>query len=98
MTKDEKEEIKKNIANVFAERRDKKERKEWEDTFQEIKVPNSMIPKGVRLMECYLDKNQIIVCDDVDSEDETHNCDQMGCSTFSHVKYRFNINDSRQFR
>lgn len=88
--------IKNNIEKVFSERKKKKQRKEEDEGTQKIEVPNYMIPKGGKLVECYLTETQIIVIDDIDSEDETHNCDQMGCSSLSHVKYRFDLEDSWQ--
>ena len=40
--------------------------------------------------EIFLDKDtgKVIITGDVDNDDESHNCDQMGCSTVSHVIYR----------
>ena len=35
--------------------------------------------------------DQLIVIGDPDEDDETHNCDHMGCSSVNHVLYRFVI-------
>jgi len=51
----------------------------------------NLIPDGATLMECYETETEIIVCSDpLDEQD--HNCDQMGCSSISHVRYRFRKN------
>ncbi len=50
-------------------------------------IPKYMIPKGAHLVECYETETEIIVCGEVNEQD--HNCDQMGCSSVIHVRYRF---------
>jgi len=64
----------------------------FEEEYQEIKIPKSMIPAGAMLSECYVTEKEVIVCGDPD--DKCHNCDQMGCSTLSHVIHRFDKKDS----
>ena len=55
------------------------------------------IPEGYKEVEnitgVYIDKRdgEIVVCGIPDEEDENHDCDQMGCSSISHVLYRSNI-------
>lgn len=61
---------------------------------QIISVPGHMIPKGAKLVECFLTEKEVIVCGGVEEDDESHDCDQMGCSTMSHVIHRFNLDDS----
>ena len=61
------------------------------EEYEIIKVPKDMIPDGAELMECYRTSHQIIVCGEPEENDETHNCDYMGCTTLNHVLYRFNI-------
>lgn len=63
---------------------------EHSEDCQVISVPNNMIPKGTRLVECYeTERNYIILGQPSDCEDENspeyHNCDAMGCGTLSHV-------------
>lgn len=54
-----------------------------------ISVEKRFIPKGARLVEAYISETgEIIVVGEPNPEDENHNCDEMGCSTFSHVIYR----------
>lgn len=59
---------------------------------QTITIPGHMIPKGAKLVECYLTEREVIICGGID--DESHNCDLMGCSTMSHVIHRFQLSDS----
>lgn len=40
------------------------------------------------LRECYETETEIIVLG-YPGDDESHNCDEMGCSSVSHVLYRF---------
>lgn len=47
------------------------------------------IPKGAILRECYETDTEIVVCGMPRNDDESHNCDEMGCSSVSHVLYRF---------
>ena len=65
-----------------------------EPEFTKIEVPTNMIPKSGKLVEAYLTEKEVIICGFPDEDDETHNCDQMGCSTLSHVMHRFNLDDS----
>jgi hypothetical protein len=70
--------------------------------FSIIKVENRYIPKGAKLVEAYETDAEIIVLGEPETEPEglsdaeyraweetSHNCDAMGCATFSHVAYRF---------
>ncbi len=60
---------------------------------QTISVPKQFIPDGATLVECYEKNGEFIIvgepspCEDEESFDY-HNCDAMGCSTFSHVVAR----------
>lgn len=47
------------------------------------------IPDGAQFRECYETEKEIIVLGLPEQDDENHNCDEMGCSTGSHVLYRF---------
>lgn len=71
-------------------------------SYEIIRVPKVCIPQGAKLVEAYETETEIIVCGDPPSEPEglteeqyskwyetSHNCDAMGCGTFSHVLYRF---------
>lgn len=56
---------------------------------------DSNIPKGCKQVEAYETSRQIVVLgiptDEKGPDGESlHNCDVMGCSSVSHVKYRFN--------
>jgi hypothetical protein len=55
------------------------------DNRQTISVPKSLIPNGGKLVECYETEREFVICGEVDSDDESHNCDAMGCGSFSHV-------------
>lgn len=50
------------------------------------------VPNGYELIdaEVYINKtkNEIVVVGSPDEDDETHNCDEMGCSSVSHVIFR----------
>lgn len=50
-----------------------------------LKVPKFMIPEGSTLTECYETENEWVILGTPDNDDESHNCDAMGCCTFSHV-------------
>jgi hypothetical protein len=63
--------------------------KKTKTEYETITVPKFCIPKNAKLVEAYENENEIIVIGDIDSKDENHNCDQMGCSSLNHVKYRF---------
>ena len=52
-----------------------------------IIIPKYMIPEGASLVECYELSAEFIVCGE--PQEANHNCDQMGCSSISHVRYRF---------
>lgn len=54
----------------------------------EIRVRRDFIPKGAKLVEAYLTPREVIVMGWPGEDDETHNCDAMGCGTLSHVLYR----------
>lgn len=56
-----------------------------------VEIRTQDIAEGAKLMECYRTDNQIIVCGCVGEGDESHDCDEMGCSFINHVVYRFNI-------
>ena len=74
----------------------------FEFEYETIRVRKDLIPDGGKLVEAYETDNQIIIIGDPPPEPEglsteeyerweetAHNCDQMGCSTLSHVLYRF---------
>lgn len=50
-------------------------------------------PKGFRKIETYTDGKTLIALEWPEEDDENHNCDAMGCGSFSHVKYRVDIPD-----
>jgi len=56
-----------------------------------IHVPDEFIPEGAELVECYKTNTEIIVCGYPNPDDESHNCDEMGCGSLNHVLYRFVI-------
>jgi hypothetical protein len=57
-----------------------------------ITVPLSMIPKCSKLIEAYETDHSIIVMYGPGEEiPEYHDCDEMGCGSFSHVKYRLTL-------
>lgn len=51
-----------------------------------------MSPKGYEEIKnvdgVFIGKGEIVITGIPDSEDETHNCDAMGCSSVSHVIFR----------
>lgn len=59
------------------------------DEFDILMIERRLIPKGAKLVECYETEKNFVVIGIPDSNDETHNCDFMGCSTLSHVIARF---------
>lgn len=56
---------------------------------QDIHVPKYVIPAGAKLVEAYETSTRIVVMFGDEDIPEDHNCDQMGCGSFSHVKYVF---------
>jgi len=55
------------------------------DGYQTIRVDKRFIPEGGKLMEAYETETELIVIGD---PTEKHDCDLMGCSSVSHVRYR----------
>lgn len=54
------------------------------------------IPKGYKEITdtvegVFISDREIIITGIPDEDDENHNCDAMGCSSVSHVLFRFNI-------
>jgi len=47
------------------------------------------VPDGARRRECYETEDEIVVIGWPGEDDESHDCDEMGCSSVSHVLYRF---------
>jgi len=71
---------------------------------QKIEVDDSFIPVGAKLIEAIeayeTEKEYKILGEPPDydeqlSEELQHNCDKMGCGTFSHVIIRINKSDFR---
>lgn len=52
-----------------------------------IIIPKCLIPESASLIECYETATEIIICGEP-LEGQDHNCDQMGCSSVNHVRYR----------
>lgn len=75
------------IQNIEAEGRKKVVKPHKKPEYLKIEVREDLIPAGAKLVECYLTEREVVVCGEPD--DESHNCDAMGCGTFSHVIYRF---------
>jgi hypothetical protein len=53
-------------------------------------------PPGARLVEAYMTDREVVVMGDPDPDDETHDCDAMGCGTMSHVAARFPLLAARK--
>ena len=51
-------------------------------------MPKLDVPAGTKLAECYETDKEYIILGQPDSDDESHNCDAMGCGTMSHVLVR----------
>ena len=51
-----------------------------------IEIPDELIPEGAELIEAYItaNKKKIVVIGEPDWQQD-HDCDVMGCGTFSHV-------------
>lgn len=56
--------------------------------YETISVPKSFIPETASLVECYETATEYIIIGTPESDDETHDCDAMGCGTLSHVMAR----------
>lgn len=54
---------------------------------EKIEVAKNLIPTNAKLVEAYETNHRIIVMFGSEDLPEDHNCDQMGCGSFSHVKY-----------
>lgn len=72
-------------------------RYECDSPGQILFMPAHVIPKSAKLVEAYETETEIVIVGDIpdDShlpEDQQHNCDMMGCTTLSHVRYRFKKN------
>jgi hypothetical protein len=68
--------------------------REKSSDYETISIRKDFIPKNGKLVEAYETENEIIVIGEPKENDESHNCDWMGCSTLSHVLYRFSKNKS----
>lgn len=51
-------------------------------------VVEAPVRPGYERVEAYMGNGEIVVCGTPEPDDESHDCDAMGCSTFSHVVYR----------
>ncbi len=52
--------------------------------------PEMRVPDSYRAVEAFMSSDEVVVLDDVDSDDETHSCDAMGCGSLgNHVVERF---------
>lgn len=61
------------------------ERLREESKYEVIRVRKDTIPKGLRLVEAYVTENNLlVVLGQPADDDESHNCDAMGCR-FCHV-------------
>ena len=49
------------------------------------------VPKGAYLAECYVYRGHLVVCGCPEPDDETHNCDEQGCISTSHVLVRLKL-------
>lgn len=59
-----------------------------------VEVDEGELPKGGEFVEAYKTDKEIIVLGEPETDDESHNCDEMGCGTFGpHVLYRFPISN-----
>jgi hypothetical protein len=65
------------------------ERAQLNDRNTVVSVPNNLIPKGCRLVECYETEKEFVIIGRPDPDDESHNCDALGCSSVAHVIARF---------
>lgn len=64
------------------------------EEWAEVRVRKDLIPKGARLVEACLTAREVIVMGWPKEDDESHNCDVMGCGTLSHVLYRLPLPNS----
>ena len=48
------------------------------------------VPDGYCFVEAYTNGKEIVIPGEPD-EDDNHDCDLMGCSTFGHVAYRIQL-------
>lgn len=55
----------------------------------ELMRRDERIPDGAQIRECYETEHEIVVLGKPSTDDKSHSCDEMGCSTVSHVLYRF---------
>jgi hypothetical protein len=55
-----------------------------------ISVPTSSIPKNSTLVEAYETPFEVVVIGDP-IEGLPHNCDDLGCSSVGHVRYRLSL-------
>lgn len=59
------------------------------DLHQTISIPVRCIPEGSKLVEAYETLSKVVVMYGAGEEiPEDHNCDEMGCGSLSHVKYK----------
>ena len=62
-----------------------------------IEQASQTIPPGYFRVEAYSNGREVVVMGMPHADDESHNCDAMGCSSVGlHVVYRFPIPESAQ--
>jgi len=80
--------------NRLLERSLRNERKRNDELERDIKCPDCSFikrnaPMGSILCECYETADEYVIIGHP-GDDETHNCDAMGCGSMSHVVARVN--------
>lgn len=58
------------------------------DFFQDDIAPKLFVPTGARLVEAWEFDGELIVTGCPSCDDDSHNCDEMGCTSVSHVILR----------
>jgi TATA-box binding protein (TBP) (component of TFIID and TFIIIB) len=70
-----------------------KEEKEMYSDYEPLRIPN-----GYRELKnidsVFISDGKIVITGWPDEDDESHNCDAMGCSSVSHVIFRADYTDS----
>lgn len=59
-------------------------------------VPLVEVPEGAQVRECYETATEFIICGWPREDDETHDCDALGCSSVNHVLCRVRKGDGER--
>jgi hypothetical protein len=67
-----------------------------QEDHQIVVVEKLYIPKNAKLLECYETESSYIIMGFPENGDESHDCDEMGCGSLTHVLIRISKQQQNQ--